>query len=45
MGAALVALYSWPWIDAKAYAIASPAPVLLAGVGVSNTPRGGPPGG
>ena len=35
VGAALVALYSWPWIDAKAYAIASPAPVLLAGVGIS----------
>jgi hypothetical protein len=35
VGAGLVAAYAWPWIDAKAYAIASPAPVVLAGIAVA----------
>lgn len=33
--AGIVAIYGWPWVNAKALAIASPAPVLLAGVGVA----------
>ncbi len=32
IGAGLVTAYAWPWIDAKAYAVASPAPVVLAGI-------------
>jgi hypothetical protein len=36
VSAAVIAVYAWPWIDAKAYAVASPVPVLLAGIGVAS---------
>ena len=40
-GTCVVAIYAWPWVDAKAYAVASPVPVLLAGIGVATLLDGG----
>lgn len=39
VAAALICIPSSPWVDAKALAVASPAPLLLAGVGIASLNR------